>query len=180
MQPTGPHPYSFWLSRSAVGTKYLSYKTNSLETARNSLGGRGLWRSTALGSDLLWRVSAFSSQGARAEAIHWKCQEGICYPAPCCNGLLFYPVSALFGLSLASQGSGSKRGPLATVLPTKASRWRFKLISACFFGLKCQGWPNLICSVCTSCKMLGWMNHKLESRLPGKISTTSDMQMRPL
>ena len=28
-----------------------------------------------------------------------------------------------------------------------------------------------------SCKMLGWMNHKLESRLPGKISTISDMQM---
>ena len=23
-------------------------------------------------------------------------------------------------------------------------------------------------------KMLGWMNHKLESRLPGEVSTTSD------
>ena len=31
----------------------------------------------------------------------------------------------------------------------------------------------------TSCKMLGWMNHKLESRLLGEISTTSDMQMTP-
>ena len=30
---------------------------------------------------------------------------------------------------------------------------------------------------CTSCEMLGWMNHKLESRLQGEISTTSDMQM---
>ena len=29
----------------------------------------------------------------------------------------------------------------------------------------------------TSWKMLGWMNHKLESRLWGEISTTSDMQM---
>ena len=29
----------------------------------------------------------------------------------------------------------------------------------------------------TSCEMLGWMTHKLESRLPGEISTTSDMQM---
>ena len=29
----------------------------------------------------------------------------------------------------------------------------------------------------TSCEMLGWMNHKLESRLPGEISTTSDTQM---
>ena len=31
----------------------------------------------------------------------------------------------------------------------------------------------------TSCKMPSWMNHKLESRLPGEISTTSDMQMTP-
>ena len=31
----------------------------------------------------------------------------------------------------------------------------------------------------TSCEMLGWMNHKLKSRLPGEISTTSDMQMIP-
>ena len=29
----------------------------------------------------------------------------------------------------------------------------------------------------TSCK-IGWMNHKLESRLPGEISTTSDMQIQ--
>ena len=29
-------------------------------------------------------------------------------------------------------------------------------------------------------EMLGWMTHKLESRLPGEISTTSDMQMIPL
>ena len=27
----------------------------------------------------------------------------------------------------------------------------------------------------TSCKMPGWMNYKLESRLPGERSTTSDM-----
>ena len=27
--------------------------------------------------------------------------------------------------------------------------------------------------------MLGWMKHKLESRLPGEISITSDMQMTP-
>ena len=29
----------------------------------------------------------------------------------------------------------------------------------------------------TSCEMLDWMNDKLESRLLGEISTTSDMQM---
>ena len=32
----------------------------------------------------------------------------------------------------------------------------------------------------TSHEILDWMNHKLESRLLGKISTTSDMQMIPL
>ena len=29
----------------------------------------------------------------------------------------------------------------------------------------------------TSCEILGWMKHKLESRLLGEISATSDMQM---
>ena len=29
----------------------------------------------------------------------------------------------------------------------------------------------------TSCEMPGWMKHKLESRLPGEISISSDMQM---
>ena len=32
----------------------------------------------------------------------------------------------------------------------------------------------------TSCEMPGWMNHKLESRLPGEIPTTLGMQMIPL
>jgi len=29
----------------------------------------------------------------------------------------------------------------------------------------------------TSCEMLGWKKHKLESRLPGEISITSDIQI---
>ena len=32
----------------------------------------------------------------------------------------------------------------------------------------------------TSCEMPGWITHKLESRLLGEISTTSDMQIIPL
>ena len=28
-----------------------------------------------------------------------------------------------------------------------------------------------------SCEMPGWMNHKLESRLPGEITIALDMQM---
>ena len=32
----------------------------------------------------------------------------------------------------------------------------------------------------TSCEKLGWMKHKLESRLLGEISITSDMQITSL
>ena len=39
---------------------------------------------------------------------------------------------------------------------------------------------NLTFMQSTSCEMPGWMKHKLKSRLPGEISTTSDMQMIPL
>ena len=31
----------------------------------------------------------------------------------------------------------------------------------------------------TSCEMQGWMKHKLEPKLPGEISITSDVQMTP-
>ena len=31
----------------------------------------------------------------------------------------------------------------------------------------------------TSCEMLSWKKHKLDSRFPGEISITSDMQMAP-
>ena len=31
----------------------------------------------------------------------------------------------------------------------------------------------------TSCEMPGWTKHKLESRLPGEISITSDVEMTP-
>ena len=32
----------------------------------------------------------------------------------------------------------------------------------------------------TSCELLGWMKHNLESRFLGEISITSDMQMTTL
>ena len=38
---------------------------------------------------------------------------------------------------------------------------------------------DLIHMQSTSYKMPGWMTHKMESRLLGEISTTSDMQMIP-
>ena len=37
----------------------------------------------------------------------------------------------------------------------------------------------LTCMQTTSCEMLGWMKHKLESRFSEEISITSDMQMIP-
>ena len=37
----------------------------------------------------------------------------------------------------------------------------------------------LTCMQSTSCEMVGWMKNKLESRLLGEISITSDMQMTP-
>ena len=46
----------------------------------------------------------------------------------------------------------------------------------------CQGYilsPFLLNSLSTLCEMPGWMKHKLESRLLGEISITSDMQMTP-
>ena len=43
------------------------------------------------------------------------------------------------------------------------------ILSSCKFNL----YTN------TSCKMPDWMKDKLESRLPGEISITSDMQMTP-
>ena len=39
--------------------------------------------------------------------------------------------------------------------------------------------PYLIYMQSTSCEMPHSLNHKLESRVPGEISTTSDMQMIP-
>ena len=54
-----------------------------------------------------------------------------------------------------------------------------KLGKECVKAVYCH--PAYLTSVqSTSCEMLGWMKHKLESRLQGEISTTSDMQMTPL
>ena len=37
----------------------------------------------------------------------------------------------------------------------------------------------LTCMQSTSCEIMDWMKHKLESRLLGEISVTLDMQMTP-
>ena len=54
------------------------------------------------------------------------------------------------------------------------SKWGKKYIKAVF----CHP-AYLIYMQSTSCEMPGWMKYELESRLPGEISITSDMQMTP-
>ena len=54
------------------------------------------------------------------------------------------------------------------------SKWRKEYVRAVY----CH--PVYLTTIqSTSCKMLSWVSPKLESRLPGEISTTSDMQMIP-
>ena len=55
----------------------------------------------------------------------------------------------------------------------------FKLGKEYIKAIYCH--PDYLTSMqSTSCEMSGWMKHKLESRLPGEMSITSDMQMTPL
>ena len=55
------------------------------------------------------------------------------------------------------------------------SKWGNEYIKAVYCHPACLTYMQT-----TSCEMPGWMNHKLESRLQGEISTTSDVQMIPL
>ena len=58
-------------------------------------------------------------------------------------------------------------------------RWTgSKLGKACIKAAYCH--PAYLTSMqSTLCEIPGWMKHKLESRLLGEISITSDMQMTP-
>ena len=47
-------------------------------------------------------------------------------------------------------------------------------------GKECVKSAYLTSTQSISCEMLGWMNHKLDSRGPGEISTVSDMPIIPL
>ena len=70
-------------------------------------------------------------------------------------------------------------GQEATVKTTHGTMDWFKLGKEYDKAVYCH--PAYLTSMqSTSCKMLGWMNHKLESEFPGEISTTLDMQMIPL
>ena len=51
-----------------------------------------------------------------------------------------------------------------------------KLGKECVKAVYCHT-AYLTSMLSTSCEMPGWMNHKLESRLPGEILISSDKQM---
>ena len=62
--------------------------------------------------------------------------------------------------------------------PDMEQQTGFKLGKECIKPVYCH--PAYLTSMqSTSWEMLGWMKHKLESRLPGERSITSDMQMIP-
>ena len=64
-------------------------------------------------------------------------------------------------------------GQEATVRTTHGKTDWFKLIKEYIKVVYCHP-AYLTYMQSTSCEMLSWMNHKLESKLPGEISTTSD------
>ena len=53
-----------------------------------------------------------------------------------------------------------------------------KLGKECIKAVYCHP-AYLTCMHSTSCEMLDWMKHKVESRFLGEISMTSDKQMIP-
>ena len=59
-------------------------------------------------------------------------------------------------------------------------QWTGSKLGKEYFKVICCHFAYLTSMQSTSCEMPGWMKHKLESRLPREISTTSDKQMTPL
>ena len=87
------------------------------------------------------------------------------------------------GLKITADGDCSHEIKWCILLGRKAMTNIDSILKSRDKGPSSQGYMlspcllNLLQS--TSCKMPGWMKHKLESRFPGEISITSDMQMIP-
>ena len=79
----------------------------------------------------------------------------------------------LLGPSLASRGLLANGVPcLAAVYSNLCLHWEKAFSLHCYFAYSMY-------MQSTSWEMVGWLKHKLESRLLGEIPTTSDMQMVP-
>ena len=70
-------------------------------------------------------------------------------------------------------------GQEATVNIRHVTMEQFQIVKGVQQGVYCHP-AYLMYIPSTSCKILGWMNRKIESGLLGEMSTTSDMQMVPL
>ena len=70
-------------------------------------------------------------------------------------------------------------GPEASYNPDMEQQSGSKLGKGYIKAVYCHS-ASLTHMQSTSCKVPGWMTHKLKSRLLGEISTTSDVQMTPL
>ena len=80
-----------------------------------------------------------------------------------------HPTCLLRNLYAGQEAIVRTRHETTDRFQTGKGEWQSYIPLLCLFNLHAN----------TSYKMLGWMNHKLESRLPGEMSTTSDMQMTP-
>ena len=92
-------------------------------------------------------------------------------------------VFSIAGDSLPAEPPGKSKntgmGSLTLLLEIfPIHQWNLGLLHCrwILYQLSYEGSPYM---QSTSCKMLGWMKLKLESKLPGEISITSDMQMTP-
>ena len=111
--------------------------------------------------------------------VHGISQAGSGLPFPTPGNLLD------LGIKAESLASPALAGRCFTVVPPGKPKGLVQLAykTFCYFffflgGI--YGHPAYLTYMQgTSCEMSGWMKHKLESRLPGKISITSDVQMTP-
>ena len=70
------------------------------------------------------------------------------------------------------------QGQEATVRTRHGTTSWFKIGKGVDKAVYCHA-ADLTCMQNSSCEMPGWMDNKLELRLLGELSTTSDMQMIP-
>ena len=64
-------------------------------------------------------------------------------------------------------------------LETEMEQWTGSKLGNVYIKAVCCHLVYLTYMQITSCEMLGRMKHRQESRLPGEISITTDMQMTP-
>ena len=91
-----------------------------------------------------------------------------------CGKFLEMEISDYFNCLLKNLYSGQE----AKLEPDMEQRTGSKLENEYVMAVYCH-LAYLTYMQSTSCKMLDWMKHKLESRLLGEISITSDIQMIP-